>query len=180
MPTILRPAVFRGVLALAVAGLAAACAPQNTNTTFTQGAIGAPAAVSYGTIVGMRPVNVQGRRSGVGTAAGAVAGGVAGSYIGGDWRANALGAIGGAVVGGIAGTAVEAGVTRGTMIEFTIDDDRGRRFSVVQSNEEGLRPGERVQISHGDRVRLARTAGPYAPPSPGYAVAPVGYGGALK
>ena len=34
----------------------AGCAPGNTNTTYTAGAIGVAAEVRYGTIVGMRPV----------------------------------------------------------------------------------------------------------------------------
>ncbi len=44
----------------------------------------------------------------------------------------------------------------GQACEFIIRDDSGRPLSVVQSNADGLRPGERVVIATGDRARLSR------------------------
>jgi outer membrane lipoprotein SlyB len=172
--------------ALALIALVPACAPQNTGSTVSASAMGGAAHVSYGTIVGSRPVQVQGSGRGVGTIGGAVAGGVAGSFIGGDWRSNALAGLGGALLGGLAGNAIEGGVTRGTAIEFIVREDRGGDIAVVQTNEEGLQVNDRVVITRGDRVRLSRAAGgpppgAYVPPQgayapPGYApqVSPVG------
>ncbi len=137
----------------------AACAPRNTNTTYTGADIGRTAQVSYGVIVSMRPVTIQGGRTGVGTLGGAAAGATAGSFIGGDPRANILGAIGGAIIGGIAGSAVESGMTTGQAMEFIIREDSGQTISVVQTNEEEFRPGERVVLTRGARTRIARTAG---------------------
>jgi outer membrane lipoprotein SlyB len=102
---------------------------------------------------------VAGSQSGVGTVGGAVAGGVAGSFIGGDWRSNALAGIGGAIIGGLAGSAIERGVTQGQAIEFIVRLDRGGDIAVVQTNEEGLQVNERVVVTRGDRVRLSRAAG---------------------
>ena len=144
------------VLALA-GGALAACGPAQTANVVDANAIGRTGAVSTGTIVAMRPVEVRGT-SGIGTPVGAIAGGVAGSAIGGGWRANALGAIGGAVVGGIAGSAIERGVTGGTAIEFIIRDDRGREMAVVQTNEDRLVVGDRVRIVQSDRTRITRIA----------------------
>ena len=74
---------LRAALAAALlAGGLSACAPQDTGGVYSTAAIGRTASVSYGTIVGTRPVTVRGGGSGLGTAAGAVAGGVAGSFIG--------------------------------------------------------------------------------------------------
>lgn len=158
----------------------AACAPQNTGTTVSAYGMGQAASVSYGTIVGARPVTVQGNGSGVGTVAGAVAGGVAGSFIGGDWRSNALAGIGGAILGGMAGNAIGSTVSQGQAVEFIVREDRGGDIAVVQTNELGLQPGDRVMISRGDRVRLARAAGG---PAPGFG-AQTGYtqpmGGSVK
>jgi outer membrane lipoprotein SlyB len=144
--------------ALALMATIPACAPANTGTTVSRAGLGSAASVSFGTIVGSRPVQVQGT-GGVGTLAGAAAGGVAGSFIGGDWRSNALAGIGGAIVGGLAGNAIERGVTTGTAIEFIVREDRGGDIAVVQTNEEGLQVGDRVVITRGDRVRLSRAAG---------------------
>ena len=136
-----------------------ACAPRNTNTTYTGADIGRATAVSYGVIVSMRAVNVQGGGSGIGTFGGAAAGGMAGSFIGGDIRSNIIAAIGGAIIGGIAGTAVESSVSRGNAVEFIIREDSGQTISVVQTNEEDFQPSERVVLTRGARTRIARVVG---------------------
>ena len=146
-------------LSLAATLGVAACAPTNTNSTYSGADIGRSATVSYGVIVSMRNVTVQGQGGGgVGTVAGAVAGGIAGSFIGGGGRSNALGAIGGAVLGGVAGTAIENGANQGQAVEFIIREDSGQTISVVQTNEENFRPGERVVLTRGSRTRLGRAA----------------------
>lgn len=158
--------------ALALLAAVPACAPANTGTTYSAGALGGAASVDYGTIVGSRPVTVAGGQSGVGTVGGAVAGGLAGSFIGGDWRTNAIAGVGGAILGGLAGTAVERGVTQGSAIEFIVRMDRGGDIAVVQTNEQGLQAGDRVVVTRGDRVRLSRAAGGPVPPmtsQPGFA-----------
>jgi outer membrane lipoprotein SlyB len=151
---------------IALGGGLVACAPAS-NTTVDRYALGTSGYVSYGTIVGMRPVAVSGTRSGVGAGAGAVGGGLIGSTIGGDWRARTVGGVVGALAGGIAGAAIEEGVTRGNAVEFIIRDDSGQTRAVVQTNELGLTVGERGVITQTDRIRLARAGG----------AAPVGYGG---
>lgn len=139
------------------AGLAA-CAPA-TNSTVSRGALGTAGYVDYGTIVGMRPVNVQGTRSGLGAGTGALAGGLVGSTIGGDWRARTVGGVIGALAGGVAGAAVEEGVTSGTAMEFIVRGDDGQTRAIVQTNELGLTVGERVAITQTDRIRLSRAGG---------------------
>ena len=137
----------------------AACAPARTNTTYSANEIGRSAEVSFGNIVSMRQVSVQGQQSGVGTLGGAVLGGAAGSYIGGrDPRANILGAVAGAIVGGVAGSAAEGSLSQGTAVEFVIREDNGRTITVVQTNEDNFQPGERVVLSRGARTRIARAA----------------------
>ena len=138
----------------------AACAPQRTNTTYTSADIGRTQQISYGVIVSMRPVTVQGQQSGVGTGGGAVAGGVAGSFIGGrDPRSNLIGAVGGAILGGLAGNAIEKSASTGQAMEFIIQEDNSPQpISVVQTNEENFRPGERIILSRGARTRIARIA----------------------
>ncbi|MCI0752180.1 glycine zipper 2TM domain-containing protein [Teichococcus vastitatis] len=144
---------------LVLGGGLAACAPQQTGSSYSSGAVGRAASVNYGTIVGLRPVQVQGGGSGIGTAAGAVAGGVGGSFIGGDWRSNALAGLGGALLGGLAGNALGGGVSGGNAVEYFVREDNGGDISVVQTGEEGLQAGDRVVIVRGDRTRISRAAG---------------------
>lgn len=181
----LLPATLGAIL---IAGGLSACAPRETGEVYSPAAVGRTAAVSYGTIVGTRPVTIRGSGGGVGTVAGAVAGGVAGSFIGGDPRSNVLGGLGGALLGGLAGNAIGSGASSGQAVEFTVREDTGGDFQVVQTNEEGLQAGDRVVISRGDRTRLARAAGgppptaAYRPPvfqqqgypQPGYATSGAG------
>ena len=161
-----RASARAGALAAVLAAVlgVAACAPHNTNTTYTGQDIGRTASVSFGTIVSTRPVVVQSQGTGVGALGGAAAGGVAGSFIGNnDVRGNILGAIGGAVIGGLVGNAVEGQVGQGQAVEFIIREDTGQTISVVQTNEENFQPGERVVITRGARTRLARGAPPLPP-----------------
>jgi outer membrane lipoprotein SlyB len=166
----LLPAAAALTLVATMAAPLAGCAPRATGSTVSARNLGSAAYVSYGTIVGSRPVQVAGGGGGVGTAAGAVAGGLAGSFIGGDIRSNLLAGLGGALIGGIAGTAVEGGLTQGNAIEFIVREDGGGDIALVQTNEEGLQAGDRVVITRGDRVRLSRAAG-----GPPQAYAPQGY-----
>ncbi len=157
-----RLAVSAGCVA-ALAGLAA-CAPQNTATTYSGYEVGRPAAIDRGVIVSERPVEVRGPNTGVGTVVGAGTGAVAGSYIGHGGRGSILGAIGGAVVGGIVGTAVEDAASRGQATEFIIQRQDGAQFSVVQTNEERLQVGERVVVIYGAQTRLTRDNGQFGAP----------------
>lgn len=154
------PSALRALAAIALLGGGlVACAPANTNSTFSSAAVGRTASVSRGTILSMREVQIaRDDAPGLGALGGAAAGGVAGSFIGGDTRSNILGALGGAVVGGLAGNAIQNQVTRGTATEFIIQEDGGGTIAVVQSNEDRFVPGERVLIIRGDRTRLARGA----------------------
>ena len=133
-----------------------ACAPSHTNSTYSAGEIGRTAQVSYGVIVSMRPVTVQARNSGLGGLGGAAVGATAGSFIGrNDVRANILGAVIGGIAGAVAGNAIESSVSQGQAMEFIIRQDNGRTVSVVQTNGQGFRVGDRVVLTRGARTHIA-------------------------
>ncbi|MGC8524556.1 MAG: glycine zipper 2TM domain-containing protein [Acidibrevibacterium sp.] len=145
-----------GLLALGGLVLTTACTGTPANSTYSGYGVGRTAYVTYGTIVSMRNVVVQGGDSGVGTIGGAALGGVAGSFIGGNsFRGNLLGAVGGALLGGLVGNTAESELSKGNAVEFIIRQDDGQTISVVQTNENNFRPGQRVAIIRGDRTRLA-------------------------
>ena len=148
---------FAAIALIATLGVSA-CAPQRTNTTYSSADIGRTQQLSYGTIVSMRAVTVQNRDTGIGATTGAVAGGVAGSFIGGrNPGANFVGAVGGAILGGVVGNEVEKSANTGQAVEFIIQEDNAPQpISVVQTNEDNFRPGERVVLTRGARTRIAR------------------------
>jgi outer membrane lipoprotein SlyB len=113
----------------------AACAPRATTASTGQDAA-RPASVGYGTIVSMRLV--------------------AGGH---DVSTSILGAI-----GGVAGSAVQNQAGKGETVEFILHEDGGQTVSIVQTNEDNFRLGERVLMTHGARTRLARGTPP-TPPS---------------
>jgi outer membrane lipoprotein SlyB len=132
-----------------------ACGIGNTNTTYSRGQIGRQGSTSVGRIVSMTQIDVAGTNSGIGTTVGALAGGIAGGALTspshgwyrhsrGRRAVGTLGALGGAVVGGIAGSLAEKALTKDTAFEFLVEKPNGAVVSIVQTNELGLREGDKV------------------------------------
>jgi outer membrane lipoprotein SlyB len=101
--------------------------------------------VRLGVVESVRPVQIEGTRSGIGPAAGAVVGGVAGSTVGGG-RGSTVAAVIGAVAGGVAGQALEEGTTRKNGVEVTVKLNNGALVAIVQEADETFRAGDRVRI----------------------------------
>ncbi|MDA3978903.1 glycine zipper 2TM domain-containing protein [Gallibacterium sp. AGMB14963] len=105
-------------------------------------------AVTYGRIVSVRPVTIQGEsrsQGAIGTVGGGVLGGVLGSTIGGGSGkavATAIGAVAGAVVG----NKVEQKVDQTSGVELVIQKEDGERIAVVQKADPSFVPGARVQL----------------------------------
>jgi len=125
----------------------------HSGSIYNRGEMGQPQSFSKGVIVSARDVSIKGTQSGVGAISGAVAGGLAGSKVSGD---QAIGAIGGAVIGGLVGAKAEEMVMNNNASEFIIQPDVGEPFTLVQVNEEKLKPGERVLIINSDKIRIVR------------------------
>ncbi len=101
--------------------------------------------VRMGIVESVRPVQIEGTRSGIGPAAGAVVGGIAGSTVGGG-RGSAVAAVLGSVAGGVAGQAVEQGATRTNGVEVTVKLNNGALVAIVQAADETFKAGDRVRI----------------------------------
>ena len=101
--------------------------------------------VRLATVESVRPVTIQGTRSGIGAAAGGVAGGVAGSGVGhgkGSTIAGVLGAVG----GGVAGQAIEEGTTRRNGVEITVRLENGELRAIVQEETDKFVAGQKVRL----------------------------------
>ena len=128
--------VLTGLLCLA------ACAP-TAPTAYPPAETGRPGQAIHGVIVSRRAIDTEAAPT-----AAARAGGK-------DVRASILGAVG-SLPGGPAGNAGGPASARPAVFEFIIRQDNGQAISVVQTDEAGLRPGERVVVSMGTRTRLSR------------------------
>ncbi len=139
--------------AVAAFGLLVGCGIGDTNTTYNRAQIGRQGTTSTGRIISMTQIEIAGS-SGEGTLVGAGVGGVAGGIAGstmGRGKGSDLMALAGATVGALAGAAVGGAVqqaaTHDTAYEFLIQ--RGNTdnvISVVQTNELGLKPGDKVVL----------------------------------
>ncbi|MBY0271308.1 MAG: glycine zipper 2TM domain-containing protein [Burkholderiales bacterium] len=132
------------VLVVAVAVLAG-CAQGLGGGSYTRDEARREQNVRLGVVESVRPVQIEGTRSGIGPAAGAVVGGVAGSTVGGG-RGSTVAAVIGAVAGGVAGQAVEEGTTRKNGVEVTVKLNNGALVAIVQEADETFRAGDRVRI----------------------------------
>ena len=133
--------------------LLTACGIGDTNTTYSRAEIGKQGTTSVGRIISMTQIEVAGTNDGgtlVGAGVGGLAGGVAGSAVG-KGKGKDLMTIAGAAVGVLAGAAVgsaaEQAATKDTAYEFLVETGTaGNVISVVQTNELGLKPGDKVVL----------------------------------
>lgn len=142
---------------LLVALLLGACASSKSGDVYTRDQARREMTVRKGVVESVRPVRMEGTKSGVGAMAGAAVGGVAGSSVGGG-KGQIVGAVIGAVAGGLAGSAVEEGVTRKDALEITVELDGGRMIVVVQEAAPGeFRAGDPVRVLSGQgETRVTR------------------------
>ncbi|MBS0053945.1 glycine zipper 2TM domain-containing protein [Yersinia sp. Marseille-Q3913] len=138
------------VAAIAVATLSG-CANNNSlsGDTFSSSQAGQAQSVTYGTLVSVRPVTIQGGDGNniAGAVGGAVVGGFLGNTIGGG-TGRRLGTAAGAVAGGVVGQQVQSMMNRSSGVELEVRRDNGTTFLVVQA--QGV-----TQFHAGQRVTIA-------------------------
>jgi outer membrane lipoprotein SlyB len=137
-------------VAAALSLLLAGCASQLTGDSYSRGEARTETTIRKGVVESIRPVKLEGTKSGIGAIAGGAVGGIAGSGIGGG-RGSGIASVLGAVAGGLVGAVAEEGVTRNDGIEITVQLDDGSLVAVVQEAD--------VSFAPGDKVRVLRTSG---------------------
>lgn len=143
-------------LALAIVtslGMAGCVSTQDQNT-YSRNEVYGVQDVYYGTIMALRPVNIEGTKTPIGALAGGAIGGLAGSTLGGG-KGSYVTAIIGAVGGGLLGAKGEEYFTSSNGVEITIQGDDGRTRAFVQAVNEN----ERFRV--GDRVKVTGNMGKY-------------------
>lgn len=133
------------VLALAAAATLAGCATSKSGDVYSRDEALREQTVRLATVESVRPVTIQGTRSGIGAASGAVVGGVAGTGVG-HGRGSTIAGVLGAVGGGVAGQALEEGTTRKNGVEITVRLDNGELRAIVQEETDKFVAGQRVRL----------------------------------
>jgi outer membrane lipoprotein SlyB len=131
--------------ALAASATLAGCATSKSGDVYSRDEALREQTVRLATVESVRPVTIQGTRSGIGAAAGGVVGGVAGSGVG-HGRGSTIAGVLGAVGGGVAGQAIEEGTTRKPGVEITVRLQSGELRAIVQEETDKFVPGQRVRL----------------------------------
>jgi outer membrane lipoprotein SlyB len=133
------------LLTLATAGCAGRSALESD--VYRRGEARTVQVVEHGTVLEVRPVQIEGGTPVIGTIGGGAVGYAAGGSIGGGSGRDVARALG-AVVGAVAGGAIEKDLAREGGIEITIELESGDVIAIVQSDKEWFGPGDRVRVLH--------------------------------
>ncbi|NRA02477.1 MAG: hypothetical protein HRU00_07735 [Myxococcales bacterium] len=101
--------------------------------------------VQHATVLVVRPVSIEGTRSGLGGIAGGALGYVVGSAIGGG-RGTSIARVAGGIGGAAGGAAAEEALTRQQGLELTVELENGELLVVVQAADETFDPGDSVRV----------------------------------
>jgi outer membrane lipoprotein SlyB len=143
------------VLVAFCAAVLSGCATSRSGDVYSRQEALREQTVRLATVESVRPVSIQGTRSGIGAAAGGIAGGVAGSGVG-SGRGSAIAGVLGAVGGGVAGQAIEEGTTRKPGVEITVRLENGELRAIVQEETDKFVAGQKVRlISSGGVTRVS-------------------------
>ncbi len=153
--------MIKRFVAVALAGITlASCSNTSTLSGDTYSASEAKQvqSVSYGTLVSVRPVKIQGGDANnvIGAIGGAVLGGFLGNTIGGG-TGRSLATAGGAIAGGLAGQGVQGAINKADGVELEIRKDDGNTIMVVQKQAASrYSVGQRVALaSNGSQITVS-------------------------
>lgn len=142
--------ILTSAVVAAGALLLAGCAsPSLSGSSYSQAQAQREMTVRMGVVDSVRPVVIDGTKSGAGTAAGGLIGGIAGSNVGGGNKGSTVGSILGVVGGAVAGHAIEQNITKKAGLEITVKFDNGSMSAITQEADEEFKVGERVRVLSG-------------------------------
>ena len=151
-PPVSRKLVIAGVCAALLLPIAG-CAKNPSQKVYDHSEVGKSVAVSFGTIISLREVDINGKNTGTGAVIGGAVGAGAGSYIGSGsgsiWVAAA-----GLVVGAAVGALAEQAAADRKGMEYTVILKSGVVMTVVQEVVAGD-----IQLAQGDRVIVQNSGG---------------------
>lgn len=126
------------------------CARNQSQNVYRYDEVGQASAVTFGTVVSNRTVDIVGKNTGAGALVGAAAGAGAGSYIGNGsgsvWAAGA-----GLLIGAMVGAAAEQAAADRQGVEYVVTLQSGVTLTVVQDigkDESVIPSGSRVMVQN--------------------------------
>ena len=136
---------FALITIMLLLSLLVGCASSRSSEVYTREQARQAQIVRLGTVEFVKPVRIEGTKSGFGTVGGGVAGGVAGSTIG-SGKGSSLAAIAGAIAGAVVGSTAEEKLTQKEGLEITVKLDDGSSIAVVQEADIPFVAGDRVRV----------------------------------
>lgn len=139
---------------LLIIPILAACQPAYTQNRYSYGEVGQNVEIEFARVVRVKPIDIQGKNTGLGMNAGMLAGSAAG-YQFGNGNGQLAGMIAGLVIGGIAGHIAEQEAQNQRGFEYIVVTEHKKTKSIVQYQAEGD-----IVFKKGDRV-MVQTSGTY-------------------
>lgn len=149
-PTVKKYAYSLFPLLLLCLSLATVACQRQSQNAYRYDEVGKSSAVSFGTIVSSRSIDIIGQNTGGGALLGGAAGGAAGSYIGGG-SGQAWAVAGGALAGAALGALAEQAAADRGGLEYVVVLESGVTMTIVQEIGKGermLQVGERVIVQN--------------------------------
>lgn len=151
--------LFSGAVFAGAALLAAGCTFPSSGPMVPASQANQMQRTESGTVVKVRDVTVEGRRTSLGQYGGGVIGGAAAVPRGGVGNAgDAVVVAAASVAGAMVGEAAEEYLTRKAAQEITVQLTDGTMITIVQADPRGFQPGDHVHVIHspaGARVAMA-------------------------
>ncbi len=128
--------------------MAAACAESRSGNVYTRDQARTAMNISYGRVIQVSQVQIEGTKSAVGPLAGGAAGAAVGSTIGGGTGKTVAVVLGG-LAGAVGGAVAEEQITKKNGLEITVQMHNGDRTVIVQEADEPFSVGDAVRIIKG-------------------------------
>ncbi len=136
--------IFIVFMAFVMAG----CASSLSGNVYTRGQARTSHTISYGRVIGVKHVLIEGTKGTLGGFMGGAAGAAIGNTIG-SGTGRTLASVAGGILGALAGNAIEKEVTKKDGLEITVKLDNGQMVAIVQEADIPFSPGDRVRVLYG-------------------------------
>ncbi len=138
----------RPLIAIALLCALVGCVQHASNERYERGEVAVSYAVEFGTIAGVRKVQIYSAKASSGTLLGAGTGAGGGSYVG-DGTGSVWAAAGGAIVGAVVGNQVDKELNNAVGEEYILHMQDGAVKTIVQEVND-----ENPSLNIGDKVML--------------------------
>ena len=127
----------------------AACATDPSGRSYPRSETRTAYDISFGEVVDVRIVTIEGNPGIIGTWGGASVGRAVGAVSSDRRRTRILGSAAGGIAGAVAGRAIERKIREEEALEITVQLDDAEAIAIVQADDVAFEPGDRVRVLFG-------------------------------